>query len=293
MSINVNIKDIFPPILFKIGKKIYCEKIQTGEPLPMRNRNGNRMIVIGNGPSLNKTIELYGDVVRSTECMMVNFSASTSLFEFVRPSVYLLVDPGWFSPSRDMKSSVNSCIDDIIGKTKWQMTMVVPSFAKGTFTIERLHENKEIDVLFYNTNFQMPKNMSKFEAWNKNLISPPGQTVLNTCVWLSLYWGYSETFLVGADSSFLADEFVDQETNEVYTFDKHFYCNDEIYKDKNLFDTLHRRVIPARFHEELRSVALAFEGYWDMREYADWKGSKVYNASEYSWIDAFERKKLS
>lgn len=35
-----------------------------------------------------------------------------------------------------------------------------------------------------------------------------------------------------------------------------------------------------------------FEYSYDLKEYADYKGLKVYNASEYSWINVFERKKL-
>ena len=89
----------------------------------------------------------------------------------------------------------------------------------------------------------------------------------------------------------MADLHVDQETNIVYSIDTHFYSNDQLpvddYDKKN-----HRRTFGTKLHEEYFTAGIALRDYWAMREYADWKGVKVYNASEYSWIDAFERKKL-
>lgn len=290
----VNIETIrlfIPPIYYKWKECRRNRNLSVVAPLPMRERKGDRMIIIGNGPSLNKTMELYGDIVCNTECMMVNFSASTPLFERIKPTVYVLLDPAWFAPGDNIKESISSCLNDIKTKTQWPMTFVLPDSVKNNEVALKMAENPNISLAFFYNGVCPYKDMPIYEALDKNLISPPGQTVLNTCVWLSIYWGYKETYLIGADTSFLADELIDQETNEVYTIDRHFYSNDEVYKDKDLFKE-NRRIIHSKFHEELISVATALKGYWDMREYAEWKGVKVYNASEYSWIDAFERKKL-
>lgn len=284
-----------PPICYKLIRCIHSTNTTTNCVfLPKRHGKGDRMIIVGNGPSLNTTMQKYADILCSTECMMVNHSADSDLFEKIKPSVYVLVDPLWFDPKRKLfENTIPFTLQTIKEKTQWAMTLVVPFSAKGSLALRVFETNPFIVIEYFNDAWQLPNGVSKFEAWDKNLVSPPGQTVLNTCVWLSLYWGYKETFLVGADTSFLADERIDQETNEVYTIDTHFYNNEQVYKDESLFNKEHRRVIPTKFHEELISVATALKGYWDMRDYADWKGLKVYNASEYSWIDAFERKKLS
>lgn len=287
------VKLFIPPIYYKLKRKFNAEVIETQNSLPKRSGIGNKMIIIGNGPSLNITMQKNASIVCGSDCMMVNHSAVSELFEKIKPIVYVLVDPLWFDEKRKLfEDTIPQTLQTIRTKTKWNMTIVVPDSAKGSQATLMLAENPFITIEYFDNSWRLPKGMSKFEAWDKNLIPPPGQTVLNTCVWLSLYWGYKETYLIGADTSFLADERIDQETNEVYTIDTHFYNNEEIYKDIDLFDKEHRRVIPTKFHEELISVATALKGYWDMREYADWKGLKVYNASEYSWIDAFERKKL-
>lgn len=280
-----------PPIYYKV-KHWLCPKKQAELcPLPKNEHQGDRMIVIGNGPSLNKTIELYESQLHKADCIMVNFSANSDLYEKIKPSFYLLVDPAFYQMPNHHYDSLCALFDAIVTKTTWPMKIIMPKCAQGCYAKERFKGNPNLEVLFYEDDWQLPTDMSKFEAWDKNLISPPAQTVLNTAVWLSVYWGYKETYLVGADTSFLADLRVDQETNILYTEDTHFYSNKEMYG--NSYDNVRqRRPIGTKLHEELLAIETALKDYWDMKEYAEWKGVKVYNASEYSWIDAFERKKL-
>jgi len=300
MKLKYSIKQLIvlfdTPFCLKVRKKIFHQKITPHpeiNPLPMRDRKGNRMIVIGNGPSLNKSIELYGDIVKNTECMMVNFSASTNMFEEIKPSVYVLADPAWFYSHDCSANSIIICLDDIVNKTKWPMTLVIPSAEKDSEFLCKIKKNKNITVNYFYSENDKIENMSLFDAWDRNLVIPPMQTVLNTCVWLSLYWGYPETYLIGADTSFHENLKMNQTTNELYTIDKHFYDNKVVCSADKSFDDKNQRVINTKLHEELYSIYVAMKNYWDLRGYADWKGCAVYNASEYSWIDAFERKKLS
>lgn len=280
-----------PPICYKAKKYLFPKPEREWNPLPKFSREGDKVIIVGNGPSLNKTMELYDDILRKAPCMMVNFAANTELYERIKPSIYLLVDPAWYNPTEKLQTIVESCIDAIVCKTVWPMTIVMPNRAKESHAVQRFKENANLRILFYEDGWQLPKGMSKFEAWDKNLIYPPAQTVLNTAVWLSIYWGYKETYLVGADTSWHAELKMDQETNELYTIDTHFYGNKAVYGE--LYDEKqNRRPIGTKLHEELFAEATALKEYCELREYAEWKGVKVYNASEYSWIDAFERKKL-
>ena len=280
-----------PPIYYKVKRRLFLKKKQEVHPLVMREHNGERMVVIGNGPSLNMSIELYEQQIKESDIIMVNFAAMTDLFLKLRPSVYLLVDPGWFNPSPSLVESCTRCVDTIVSRTHWPMTIVMPKAAQHGYFVAKFKENSNIDVLYYEDGWQIPDGMTQFEAWDKNIICPPAQTVLNTAVWLSIYWEYKETYIIGADTSFVADLHVDQETNIVYSIDTHFYSNDQLpvddYDKKN-----HRRTFGTKLYEEYFTAGIALRDYWAMREYADWKGVKVYNASEYSWIDAFERKKL-
>ncbi len=292
MNFREIIQQFIPPICYKAKKCLFPKPERERYPMPKIDRVGDKMIVIGNGPSLNKTMELYGDIVQKAPCMMVNFAANTELYERIKPLVYLLVDPAWYNPTEQLKTVVESCINAICKKTTWQMKIIMPRCAKGSDTAKMFQKNSNLEVLYYEDGWNMPKDMTQFEAWDKNLVAPPGQTVLNTAIWLSIYWGYKETYLVGADTSWHAELKMDQETNVLYTIDTHFYDNKKVYQEA-YDEKQNRRPIGTKLHEELFAEATALREYWNLREYADWKGVKVYNASEYSWIDAFERKKLT
>ena len=292
MKICEFIQLFVPPIYHKVKNKLMPSKQSVVHPLPQLEQRGDKLIIIGNGPSLNLSIEKNFKDIIEMDRLMVNHSASTVLYEKIQPNYYLLVDPAWVYPNDSAhKDAVFKTIDSIVLKTTWSMKLIMPSNAYGCYAVERFQENTKIQVLYYNDQWLCPKGVSQLDAWDQNLITPPAQTVLNTAVWLSIYWGYKETYLIGADTSFLADLKVDQQTNLLYTADTHFYNNKAVYE--NSYDSVNNRhFIGTKLHEELFAIGTALKDYWDMKEYADWKGVKVYNASEYSWIDAFERKKL-
>lgn len=280
-----------PPVYYKIKKRIHHPKL-IESPLPQIKHNSDKIIVIGNGPSLNKSIELYKDEILKHDRICVNFFGSSDFYEELKPNIYVFADPAFFWIPDNQKESMKRLFNNIISKTTWPLQIIIPSGAKGAPMEAILLTNKNIKIDYYNSDNQEIGRMTKFEAWDKNLISAPAQTVLNTCIYLGLFWNFPEIYLIGADTSFLESLLVDQETNELYTADKHFYNNDCIYADKTLFDSLSRRKINSDLAEEIRTIYVIFKLYKEMAEYAQYKGLKVYNACEYSWIDAFERKKL-
>ena len=287
-------KQFIPPIFLSVTncfhKKGKNEIINT---LPKNDVVGDRLIVIGNGPSLNTSFDKYEKVLCVTDCLMVNESAMSPLYVAIKPSIYMLIDPKFYMDKgyESYRKTLESLAKALVEKTTWKMTLVMPHSSAHSYIVEQLKQNTNISELFFHNGLVKPKDMSMFDAWDKNLVCPPAQTVLNAAVWLSIYWGYKETYLIGADTSWHAQLQMDQETNELYTEDTHFFDNGAVYG--KLYDTKkNRRPIKTRLHEELLAEATALKSYWDLREYADWKRVKIYNASECSWIDAFERKKL-
>ena len=293
MKIREIIALFLPPIVYKLKKLLIPKQTDKPIPLPPRERKTDRMIVIGNGPSLNLTVDKYRDMLQNTECMMVNFSASTTLFEEIKPSVYVLLDPAWFSIPKHLSVSIRKLINDLKIKTKWPMTLVIPRSKVGCQTINEITSNPNITIMSFYDGW-WGKDDNRYEAWDNNTIDPPGQTVLSLCVWLSVYWGYKETYLVGADTSIVLDTRVDQADNTLYTIDQHFYNNTEIYQDHGLFDAKHCRKFEGQnMLSVLQAATQMFQDYYEINKYAKWKGVKIYNASEYSLIDCFERRKLS
>ena len=47
---------------------------------------------------------------------------------------------------------------------------------------------------------------------------------------------------------------------------------------------------PRRLHEVLEKFFFAFRSYFDLKDYAESRGVRIYNSTPKSYIDAFERK---
>ena len=289
------LKLLVPPIFSKtwhfVSKK---SKRHIASPLPQIKHHSDKIVIIGNGPSLNQSVEKYKEEIISNDRIAVNFFASSDLYDIIRPNIYVFADPAFFYVPESQKESIENLIECILTKTTWEMHLIIPLSACEAPLVEKLRQNKYINIEFYLNFYQEYDNRSKFEAWDENLIGPPAQNVLNVAIYLALYWGYKETYLIGADSSFLEDLRVDQETNELYTIDTHFYNNKDVHSDKKFYDQKKRGRSRAdwKLHELIYAHGRMFEYYDELKKYADYKGLKVYNASEYSWINVFERKKL-
>ena len=235
-------------------------------------------------------MELYEQQILNTDTIMVNFSARTPLYEQIRPKYYMLADPGFLN-NQTVRESVDKLVEEIYYKTTWPMTIIMSDKLMLWGGGERMSQNKNIEVLYYSTKWTEAKNKELFWVWDRNKGCPPAQTVLTACIWFSIYQGYKETYLVGADTSFIHDIYVGQTDNVLYTIDRHYYqnqdvCPSELEKEKG------GRKFGTDMEGILRDVYTVFKEYKLLKRYAEWKGVSIYNASEYSMIDCFERKKL-
>lgn len=255
-------------------------------------RHSDKMVVIGNGPSLNSTMEKYWDAILEYDTMVVNEFGATDFYEKTKPGIYVFSDPVYYTLPYDLSDSLLSLFDVIIKKTCWPLRIIFPLSAEGSKSVDILLQNKFITIDFFNDKCKELEGKKAFEAWDRNLVAPPSQTVLNTCLYLSLFWNYKETYLIGADTSFLEDIRVDQQTNEIYLMNSHFYQNDRVYTDKFYSADKGVKMSGWTLHDLIFAFGNMFKSYAQLKEYADYKGLKIYNASEYSWINVFERKKI-
>lgn len=280
-----------PPVFHKVKKCLFPKKEPPHHPLPKIEHCKQRMVVIGTGPSLNKTIELYEQQLHEADCMMVNFSAMTPLFERLRPAYYIMMDPGWIIKGRSDDESIRNCINAIVTKTKWPMTIVLPSSFNDWWAVDEFRKNENITALFDGGSWRLLQGEALFKAFDENRVCPPTYTVLTYGLYLSLYWNYEETYLVGADTSFLKDMYVGQNDNILYTIDSHYYENQDVCPEE-IEPEKHGHPFGRNMETELYELYMMFYEYRLMNKYAKWKGLKLYNASEFSMIDCLERKKL-
>ena len=231
--------------------------------------------------------------MKKHDCMVVNQFCKSDYYVEIKPRYYLIADPAYFGDVEKytdrLKDVVESFINNIVSKTTWDINLIVPSFAKGSSFINKVCENSFIHVYYFSPVDVVCSQSSqdKYKAWDQNLMAPPAQTCLNTCVWLGIFLRYRDVYLIGADTTWIEQLHVDQDTNEVYTIDTHFYGEKKVvlYADDE-------GKIPQKLHDELGCISRALSQYWDLKYYADYAGVKVYNASKYSLIDAFDRAKV-
>lgn len=254
-----------------------------------KNINSKKAIIIGNGPSLLKTIEQNLNELQNNDCFMVNNAAIHNCFVLIKPQYYVFADPDYFQ--KDFMNKVTSNVLEAFERNlKWQMTVFLPVSSKNTLFEIKLKNIKYISLVYYSSVYSsfFVKYINRrrlFRFWNKNIARPLSQTVLNTASSIAISMKYKEIFLVGADTSWTEMLYVDQTTNDIYSYDRHFYDSDKrlLYKYSEAKSNL---------AEDLLTIANALESYQIIKEYAYYNECKIYNASEYSFIDTLVRKKL-
>lgn len=287
------LKLFIPPIVPIMKNKLRGKKSSlVRNLLPQIEHNSSRVVIIGNGPSLNSSIEKYKEEIEQSDIIVVNEFGATDLFEVFKPKLYVFADPAYFTLPNNMKDSVINLFQTIVAKTMWPMHVIIPNTFKEAHCLEILRQNKYITIDCYYDGRQDVGEKSKFEAWDENLIAPPAQTVLNACVYFAIYWNYKDIYLIGADTSFLESIRVDQKTNDIYIKSSHFYQDDEVYSSNYYEASKGAKMEGWTLHDLIYAYGKMFELYAELKKYADYRGVTIYNASEYSWINVFERKKL-
>ena len=288
------LKLFVPPIVSIMKNKLRNENCSlVRNLLPQIEHQSSRVVIIGNGPSLNSSIEKYKEEIAQSDIIVVNEFGATDLFEIFKPKLYVFADPAYFSLPENMKDSVLNLFQTIVEKTKWPMHIIIPYSYRDAHSLEIFRQNKNLTIDCYYDGMQDVGKKSKFEAWDENLIAPPAQTVLNTCVYMAIYWNYKDIYLIGADTSFLESLRVDQKTNEIFIMSSHFYQEEEVYSNNYYEASKGTKMEGWTLHDLIWAFGNMFKMYSDLKDYADYKGVRIYNASEYSWINVFERKKLA
>jgi hypothetical protein len=256
--------------------------------------NENESIVIlGNGPSLNQSIEIYRSDLIKRKTLAVNLMVCSPLFEELKPSFYTLLAPQFFKNDEDLteiyiKNNIQ-LFENLKTKTTWNMVLFVPAIFKSSTRLKQLlSENQFIQVHYFNVT--PIEGFDSFCDWcfAKGIGMPRPHNVLIPAIMNCIQVGFKEIYILGADHSWLKEISVD-ENNIALVNQKHFYDENESRPEK-MQDYIKR---PRHLHEIIHKFYLSFKGYWEIKRFAEKKNISIYNSSEFSMIDAFERRKLN
>ena len=243
-------------------------------------KHSDRIIVLGNGPSLRDTIATKGDELKKLPTVAVNFMANTPEFFELKPDYYVLADPHFF---RGVEHDNVASLWKNLAAADWAMTLCVPV---GMVSQARklLGNNQNIKVGGFN--FIGIEGFAWFErfAYNHRMGIPRPRNVLIPAIMTAIAAGYRDIYVCGADHSWLETIRVTDE-NHVVSVQPHFYADSK--KELKRSETEYKGY---RLHDILKSFYIAFRSYHTLERYALKQGISIFNATPESYIDAFPRR---
>ncbi len=278
--------------LASIGKVLLLSKwsgaLQIKTTLPPQ-----RCIIIGNGPSASESMDKFSILVQSYDLVCVNSFVVSEYFNRIQPKFYILAAPIFFHPDHEISTQYialrRNVFEALATNTQHKMFLMVPFIAKKSADFRQLlTRNANLYPVYFNLTPVEGFTFLTRILFSLKLGMPRPHNVLIPAIMNMLLIGYKEIYLVGADHSWLSEITVNEQ-NESLVNQKHFYDENET-KPQKMQDFIYR---PRRLHEIIHKFYLSFKGYWEIAEYATSQRVGIFNASEYSMIDAFERKKLS
>lgn len=254
-------------------------------PSPKESKYPSKpLIVMGNGPSLRSFLEFAGtdgQIDRDFDLEAVNFAAITPEFFSLRPEMYLLADPHFFSPARP-DARVDSLWENL-GKCDWPMTLWLPLQHRQA-TSRRIPLLPPCVSIKWMNLTPIEGRGSLVEAlMDAGLGMPRPRNVLIPAIMTALRSGYRKIFLVGADHSWSRTLWVD-DANRVVSVQPHFYKDDEKERER-----VESEYAGYHLHDILGSLTVAFRSYFDIKRFAERIGAEIVNATPDSFIDAFPR----
>lgn len=251
---------------------------------PQANTN-DELMILGNGPSLNNTMQNHKDFLLSRHLLAVNFAANTPIFTELRPKFYMLTDPHFFV--RMEQENVKQLWENFAKKVDWDMTLFIPTKVKRCgewFSLAK--SNKNISICTYN--MTPIEGLQWFEnlAYNHRWGMPRPRNVLIPSLMQAIAMQYKKVYLAGADHSWLKTLSVDDD-NRVVSIQPHFYK-----EAKSEEERIKKDYMSIPLHQVLKSMYIAFRTYHVIRRYAEYRGVEILNITPDSFIDAFKKLKL-
>lgn len=256
--------------------------LQSGKPTGKSKESRERIIIMGNGPSLRTAMEEDMDVLMAYPRMAVNLSALTPDFKQLHPEYYILADIAFFVKE---KSGKVPALWEALRNVDWDMTLYLPTRARKMEEVKCLPDN--IKVRYYNLTPIEGHDWLTHPMYELGLGMPRPRNVLIPSIMAALREGFKNIVLIGADHNWSKTLWV-TERNCVVSVQPHFYKDDdaELRRAEEIFRNV-------RIHEVYENYAIAFKSYHNLKRYLDKRGVEVENATPGSFIDAFKRISLA
>ena len=250
--------------------------------------------VLGNGPSLNQSLTEQFDFIRQTEMVCVNNFAHADIFTRLQPQNYVISDPNYFlfSEQTTDRDDIRQTLAIFLNRVDWPMTLYVPHFARDSYLLRTIEQgNSKISVVYFNYTVVRGFQWLVYWLYEKGLGMPQAQTVIIAALTLMINRQFDRIYLFGADTSW-HEEIRLNDQNQLLIKQIHFYDKPKDITHQPVYSDAQRQRTFSMASQFL-SLHKVFRGYEVLRDYADHRSVKILNASAKSYIDAFEREKVS
>lgn len=249
-------------------------------------RCADRCVVLGNGPSLAESL-LKNSVIKllkTSQIMCVNSFWKSDYFKILQPEFMFFFDPLFFTKLEEVNDLHAKKI--ILGTTEalknvnWSLNVFFPSFSKASCFVNEISDNGNLALNFLNNKLvrDSANDNERFLAYSKWQAMPLVQTVLIAAIYVAITLRFDEVYIFGADHSWHENYRINSE-GTIFFEDPHFYVDNDAHRTK--FKSI---------GEDFLSMGRAFIVHEELKRYADYMNVKLYNSSEKSYIDAYDRK---
>ncbi len=276
--LNSFAKSFFTFLKIIVRSNLFLSKFKTDQL--------SHCIILGNGPSLRTVLKENMEDLKKHTLLCVNKFPDTEPYTILKPRFFLFTSTGYFIPEKikHEQEARDSIINALVTRTTWPLTVFCPSLAKSyPGFVNKIKSNPNIEVCYFNnTPVEGHRFFNHlFMKWGWGMPRP--HNVLIPSIFTAINAGYKKIFLIGADHSWIPLISVN-ENNEALINQQHFYDSGQSHARH-----MYRNSQPRRLHEILEKFMLSFRAYFELKEYAEKLGVKIYNCTPGSYIDAFER----
>lgn len=274
-------------------------------------KNEQNLIIISNGQSAKQDVDKLMSLEITPPLLCVNKFALEPAFDKLKPKYYLLLDYAWFefnfqeyeNPSIHPRVLVQPDFINIlkgivafwekIERISWEMTLFIPVIYKQKYIIDKITKtNSKINLHFFNYSVFKSFSIVEKKIFNSGLASVQCENVINAALFLAIRHEVKNIYLTGIDHDFHLLSSVD-ERNQLHIKESHFY--DSNNKKSNPLVVLNKRtnqyesVKLFNFFNSQKKLHLS---YSKLHNYAVQNKVKVFNVSEFSFVQEFERQSI-
>ncbi|MBL0912942.1 MAG: hypothetical protein IBJ09_11275 [Bacteroidia bacterium] len=238
--------------------------------------SNKNFILLGNGPTLENDLKEHTELFRRSRIITVNNFLYSPYFQILEPEYYFILDPAYFSEEPSEAELISRFLEGM-QQVSWSMSLYIPARYRRSY-LARSVNNPNITIRYYNyVTCKGGFDAVNFAFYNRALAFPQCQNVLNGALFMFSRNRAGKIFLFGAENDWHLKYRIN-EKNQVYFVYEHFFNTGGTYKllDNNLASYL-------------ESSAKALRSYLEIERYARSSGTRIYNCSSNSMIDAFER----